>query len=167
MNTHKRRCVSCWLLFWRTSLRKYTIFTVQPCGMNSLCTTPLQSKKTMMKPFTFDRTWRFFMILALTNPSIELIVLYFSCHSWFLLLLRPFRANLDRHWRCLTVPEQCSCFVVFAQNFAIVEQFKLPHFVLSIQTICPSHGCRWILIHCWSSMSFCNWYSSLPLRIWK
>ena len=78
--THRHCCVSwCvimvqnpWLVFsvrfWRIAShnryitpRKYSFVTVQPCGKNLWCTMPLQSKKTLSKTFTFDRTWRAFL----------------------------------------------------------------------------------------------------------
>lgn len=53
--------------FWWIALRKlhitcgqHSFLTVLFCGKNSWCTTLLQSKKTVSKTFTFDRTWRTF-----------------------------------------------------------------------------------------------------------
>ena len=41
----------------RITCRQYSLLTVLSCGKNAWCTTPMQSKKTVSKTFTFDRSW--------------------------------------------------------------------------------------------------------------
>ena len=57
--------------FWRIASRNrritsrlYSLSTARPCGKTLWCTMPFQSKKTVSKTFTFDRTWRVFFCLG-------------------------------------------------------------------------------------------------------
>ena len=57
-----------------------------------------------------------------------MIGLWFQCHSHTSMIryqLWSFWANLDRCWTSSISPKRCSCNVVFAQNFAILEQSSL------------------------------------------
>ena len=81
---------------------------------DSWWTTPLQSKKTVSKIFTFDRTWSAFSVLALLDASIGMILLWFQYHSHTHMIrhqLWRFWANLDFRWTSSTSPERCQRFI--------------------------------------------------------
>ena len=109
--THKYRCVR-WLHYHQNR---------RPCGKNSWCTTPLQSRKTVSKTFTFNRIWCVFHGLSSLDTSSGMIRLWFQYHTHTAMIrhqLWTFSANLDHRWTSSSSPERCTCDIVFPQNFS-------------------------------------------------
>ena len=104
--------VRCWRIASknrRITWKQYCLLTVRPFGKNSLCITPLQSKKTVSKTFTFDRTWwAFFDFGRFWKLPLGWLSFGFNVTSY--------DPNLDDRWTSSTSPERCPCDVVFAQN---------------------------------------------------
>ena len=94
--------------FWRIASRNcritsrlYSLLTVRASGKNLWCITPLQSKRTVSKTFTFDRTWRsFFRSLLFWMLQLRWLGFDFNVTAVRTPMIRqqlcPFWANLDR-----------------------------------------------------------------------
>ena len=110
--------------FWRIASRnrritpmQYSLLTVRPFDKNSWCTKLLQSKKTIIKSFTFDML---FSVLALLDICIGMIGVWFQYHSHTPMIrhqLWPCLANLDRRWTLLNISWAMYMWCCFCSKF--------------------------------------------------